>query len=103
MANENSRLPNTIRAIDLFCGIGGNSLGAQQAGVEVVAGFDKWDLAGDVYKDNFPGAKFFPGKLQDIKLRQLKREIGKIDLILASPECTSHSVARGNRTRYKRS
>lgn len=73
------------------------------AGVEIVAGFDKWELAGDVYKDNFLKAKFYPGKLQNAKLRELKREIGKIDLILASPECTSHSVARGNRTRHKRS
>lgn len=103
MTDENTSLVNPIRAIDLFCGIGGNSLGAQQAGVDIVAGFDKWDLAGAVYKDNFPGAKFFPGKLQEIGLRQVKREAGKIDLILASPECTSHSVARGNRTRYKRS
>jgi DNA (cytosine-5)-methyltransferase 1 len=94
-------ITNPIRAIDLFCGIGGNSLGAQQAGVEIVAGFDKWDLAGDVYKDNFPNALFYPGKLQKTKLRRVKREIGKIDLILASPECTSHSVARGNRIRYK--
>lgn len=103
MIDETATSLQPIRAIDLFCGIGGNSLGAQLAGVEIVAGFDKWELAGEVYKDNFRNAKFYPGKLQEAKLRELKREIGKIDLILASPECTSHSVARGNRTRYKRS
>lgn len=96
-------LSGPVRAIDLFCGIGGNSLGARAAGVEIVAGFDKWELAGKVYEDNFPEAKFYPGKLQDARLGNIKKEIGKIDLILASPECTSHSVARGNRTRYKRS
>lgn len=103
MTEENTTLSTPVRAIDLFCGIGGNSLGARDAGVEIVAGFDKWELAGKVYADNFPEAKFYPGKLQDARLRELKREIGKIDLILASPECTSHSVARGNRIRYKRS
>jgi DNA (cytosine-5)-methyltransferase 1 len=91
--------PNPVRAIDMFCGIGGNSLGAQQAGVEIVAGFDMWQLAGDVYHDNFPNARFYPSRLQDINLRRIRRELGQIDLILASPECTSHSVARGNRVR----
>jgi len=87
------------RAIDLFCGIGGNSWGARQAGVEIVAGFDKWDLAGEVYDDNFPGA-FRPAdlsKLTHADLLRLRQEIGPIDLLLASPECTSHSVARGGK------
>ncbi len=86
-----------VRAIDLFCGIGGNSLGAQQASVDIVAGFDKWDLAGKVYQDNFPKAHFFCNSLQEVDVEQVKDQLGSIDLILASPECTSHSVARGNK------
>jgi len=38
--------PTVIRAIDLFCGAGGSSWGAQKAGVEIVAAFDSWELAG---------------------------------------------------------
>lgn len=90
-----------IRAIDLFCGIGGNSLGAQMAGVEIVAGFDKWDLATLVYKDNFPGAIVENKSLQKVIIPNTQKKLGKIDLILASPECTSHSVARGKRKRRK--
>ena len=86
-----------IRAIDLFCGIGGNSWGARNAGAQIVAGFDMWELAGKVYHDNFPEATFCPGKLQDNTLYNLNGKLGKIDLIVASPECTSHSVARGNK------
>lgn len=96
----------SIRAIDLFSGIGGNSWGARAAGVEIVAGFDKWELAGQVYQDNFPEAKFFPVDLASLsrqRIREIKDEIGDIDLILASPECTSHSVARGARAREKAS
>lgn len=96
----------TLRAIDLFCGIGGNSWGAQQAGVEIVAGFDKWELAGKVYKDNFPNARFYLEDLSRLKIADLNRirqEIGPIDLILASPECTSHSVARGGRPKSEES
>lgn len=86
-----------IRAIDMFCGIGGNSWGAKEVGVEIVAGFDKWELAGAVYQENFPNAKFYPSRLQDINFKRIKSDLGPIDLILASPECTSHSVARGNK------
>jgi len=92
-----------IRAIDLFCGAGGSSWGARSAGVEIVAGFDKWELAGQVYKDNFPDAHFYPGDLKEIDPRLLGKEIGKIDLILASPECTNHSPARGGRPRCEES
>jgi DNA (cytosine-5)-methyltransferase 1 len=89
----------SLRAIDLFCGIGGNSLGARDAGIESIAGFDLWDLAIQVYQDNFKKARVYPYKLQEVDPKVIKSEIGDIDLILASPECTSHSVARGNRAR----
>ena len=89
-----------IRAIDLFCGIGGNSWGARDAGVEIVAGFDIWQQAGEVYQTNFPEARFYPGDLsafRDSDIVRIKKETGKIDLLLASPECTSHSPARGGK------
>ena len=38
-----------IRAVDLFCGAGGSGCGARSAGVQIAAGFDIWDLAGQVY------------------------------------------------------
>lgn len=92
-----------LRAIDLFCGAGGSSWGAKCAGVEIVAGFDMWETAGAVYKDNFPDAKFYHGRLEDINIESLVDELGKIDLILASPECTNHSVAKGNKPRCEES
>ncbi|MEJ5200850.1 MAG: DNA (cytosine-5-)-methyltransferase [Anaerolineales bacterium] len=96
----------SIRAIDLFCGIGGNSWGARQAGVEIVAGFDKWDLAGKVFQDNFPEARFYNVDLAALRhadIEHFREELGPIDLILASPECTSHSVARGASPKNKAS
>lgn len=90
----------TFQAIDLFCGIGGNSWGARQADIEIVAGFDKCSLAGRVFQDNFPDARFYEVDLAMQSRDQIcrsYREIGHVDLILASPECTSHSVARGAR------
>lgn len=88
-----------IRAIDLFCGAGGSSWGAKQAGVEVVAAFDAWPLAGKAHHGNFPGCTFIEGRLEDHDLSTLRERLGKIDLILASPECTNHSPAKGNKPR----
>ncbi|MHC4569956.1 MAG: DNA cytosine methyltransferase, partial [Planctomycetota bacterium] len=92
-----------LRAIDLFCGAGGSSWGAHCAGVEVVAGFDMWPVAESVYRDNFPNAKFYGGVLGSHDPASLVSELGKIDLIMASPECTNHSVAKGNRPRCEKS
>jgi len=92
-----------IRALDLFCGAGGSSWGAREAGVEIVAAFDLWALAGEVHDANFPEGEFIAGRLEDHDLDTLKKRLGKIDLILASPECTNHSPAKGNKPRCEQS
>jgi DNA (cytosine-5)-methyltransferase 1 len=43
------------------------------------------------------------GRLHDRSRPDLFGRIGKIDLLIASPECTNHSVARGNRPRDEES
>ncbi|MEN6424522.1 MAG: DNA cytosine methyltransferase [Phycisphaerales bacterium] len=92
-----------IKAIDLFCGAGGSSWGACAAGVEVVAAFDMWAVAEAVYRDNFPGVKFYSGCIEDRDIGQVVKEVGHVDLIMASPECTNHSVAKGNKPRCEKS
>lgn len=96
-------MSKSLKAIDLFCGIGGSSRGIAQAGVEIIAGFDMWDVAGSVYMDNFPGAWFYEGRLENFGARKLVKELGEIDLITASPECTNHSPAKGNKPRCEKS
>lgn len=83
----------------MFCGAGGSSWGARLAGAEIVAGFDLWEAAERAYKRNFPEAVFFRSKLQDLDPERVRRRVGRIDLMLASPECRSHSPARGNGVR----
>ena len=87
-----------MRAIDLFCGSGGSSLGAAAAGVEIVAGFDIWDVARRVYAANFPRARFYLRDLAiltESDIRSIHDDLGDVDLVLASPPCTDHSPARG--------
>ena len=84
-----------LRTVDLFCGAGGSSWGASKAGAELVAAFDAWEAAARAYSQNFPNARFFDGRLEKRDPVRLKRVLGKVDLLIASPECQSHGPARG--------
>jgi len=87
--------PMRIRAIDLFCGAGGSSYGARQAGVEIVAAFDNWQPAVDTFNRNFGAGVARQADIFELDTEPLRTELGRIDLILASPECTNHSEAIG--------
>lgn len=89
------------RGIDLFSGGGGSSFGARMAGVTMVGAVDAWDVAARTYEDNFPTAKgnVVCRRLDDATGPEIFENIGNINLLIASPECTHHSVARGARPR----
>ena len=88
-----------IRTFDMFCGGGGSSYGAELAGAEIVGGIDSWPLASEIFADNFPEACVFNGRVEDYEPEMIADTTGPIDLLLASPECTNHSCARGGRPR----
>jgi DNA (cytosine-5)-methyltransferase 1 len=92
-----------IKAIDLFAGAGGSSRGAVAAGVKVAAAVDSWPLARDTYTTNFPDVAFHLERCEKVNLTALKKTIGPIDLLLASPECTSHTCAKGSAPRSEQS
>lgn len=91
------------RTIDLFCGAGGSSYGARNAGSQIVAGFDFWEPAFKAYQANFPEARIYSQDIKTLSPEEVKADIGEIDLILASPECTSHSRAKGAAERSEES
>jgi len=93
----------TLRTFDMFCGGGGSSRGAVMAGAEPVAAVDRWDLATETYKLNFPEAVTYRMKTASLTPRRVLDDVGDIDLLMASPECTSHSVAKGNKPRCENS
>jgi len=92
-----------IRALDLFCGGGGSSWGAQSAGAEIAGGIDAWDVAAETFGANFPTAKVFTTSLTESTDPAEFDGVGPIDLLLASPECTNHTCARGSRPRNEAS
>lgn len=81
-----------MRCVDLFAGCGGLSLGFEQAGFDVVAAFDNWEPALDVYEENFSHPVF----KQDLsKEDEVIHKIQKFtpDLIMGGPPCQDFSSA----------
>jgi DNA (cytosine-5)-methyltransferase 1 len=80
-----------MRTIDLFSGCGGMSLGFQNAGFDVVAAFDNWQPAIDVYKENFQHSIFNT----DLSNKEIYSFICDFnpDMIIAGPPCQDFSSA----------
>jgi DNA (cytosine-5)-methyltransferase 1 len=92
-----------MRALDVFCGVGGSSAGARAAGFEIAGAIDMWSLATETFVANFRGTHVVTSRLEDAHLPSLKKRTGQIDLLLASPECTSHTCAKGSGPRSEAS
>jgi DNA (cytosine-5)-methyltransferase 1 len=91
----------TFNLVDLFCGAGGTSTGAAEAceslGYKLnLIAINHWDKAIETHSANHPDAKHLCANIELINPRELV-EIGKLDLLVASPECTHFSNARGGR------
>ncbi len=85
---------NQLRAADLFCGGGGFTTGAEQADVNVLLAVNHWRTAIYTHQQNHPDTRHICARIDDIDPRH-DRSIPELDLLLASPECTHHSIARG--------
>lgn len=84
-----------MRAVDLFAGWGGFTLGAELAGVDVVWAANHWTLAVKAHQINHPETVHV---CQD--LRQANwGDVPDYELLLASPECRPHSSASQPRRR----
>lgn len=82
--------------VDLFCGGGFGARGAVRGGGVPLLGLDAWELATKTYKANFPNADIITQPIESVDVAGLGRRY-KPDVLLTSPECTSHSIARGSR------
>lgn len=84
-----------MKAVDLFAGWGGFTLGATQAGVEVVWAANHWPLAVEAHALNHPRTQHVCQDLRQANWTELPR----YDLLLASPACQGHSSASQPRRR----
>jgi len=90
-----------IHAADLFCGAGGTSTGLYKAchsmgkRVDLLA-INHWLTAIETHRANHPGARHICAMLEAVRPEDAIK--GRyLDLLVASPECTHHSIARGGR------
>ncbi|MDI1255394.1 MAG: DNA cytosine methyltransferase [Flavobacterium sp.] len=81
-----------MRAVDLFSGCGGLSLGLENAGLNVVAAYENWSAAANIYQQNF-NHPIFEFDLSDVQgavehIRQFNP-----DIIVGGPPCQDFSSA----------
>lgn len=84
-----------IRAIDLFCGTGGLSLGLKQAGIEVVAGIDVERRCQYPYEHNL-NAQFIEASVVDVTAKTLNQLWGEgtLRLLAGCAPCQPFSSQR---------
>jgi DNA (cytosine-5)-methyltransferase 1 len=90
-----------IFAADLFCGAGGTSTGMLRAcekmGIDVdLLAVNHWTTAIETHTDNHPNARHLCMTIDKIKPEKAVPG-GRLHLLVASPECTHHSKARGGK------
>ena len=81
-----------MKAVDLFAGCGGMSLGFQNAGFDIVAAFEFWDIAAECYAKNF-SHPVFRTDLSDVDLAVKQISAFSPDLIIGGPPCQDFSHA----------
>lgn len=86
---------------DLLCGAGGSSTGCQRAlaelGLEMeLVCLNHWPTAIETHTLNHPEARHYVQDIATVRPHLIVPE-GYLDLLMASPTCTHHSVARGGK------
>jgi DNA (cytosine-5)-methyltransferase 1 len=86
------------RAIDLFSGCGGLTLGLRQAGFHVIAGVEIDSLAAETYRVNHPKIKVWNSDIRFLSAETIKGELqlrsGDLDLLAGCPPCQGFSALR---------
>lgn len=97
----------TVFVADHFCGAGGTSTGVAQACEELGIAVDllavnHWQVAIDTHTKAHPWARHICATLTHVKPREAVSG-GRLHLLVASPECTNHSIAKGGRPKDEQS
>ncbi len=86
-------MSTAITITDMFCGAGGSSTGAVNAGADVRLAINHWQRALTTHNTNHPDALHV---LTDITRADPWR-YPSTKILIASPECTNHSLSKGKR------
>ena len=84
-------MTNKPKAIDLFCGAGGLSKGFENAGFQIVAGFDTCKDSLNTFEKNHIGAEAILADLYEpIKNIEMYKDI---DMVIGGPPCQGFSIS----------
>jgi DNA (cytosine-5)-methyltransferase 1 len=105
-ARGNILVKKIRRAIDLFSGCGGLTLGLKKAGVEVIGAIEIDEKARQVYSANHPEVTFLENDIRDADpveiMRRLRLRPGELDLLAGCPPCQGFSRIRRKNKRGAR-
>lgn len=87
----------SLKAISLFAGAGGCSLGFSRYGIRILSAYDICKEAVDTYNLNFPGNRCKQKDLSVCDFNQERLELGlergSLDLIIGGPPCQGFTTA----------
>jgi DNA (cytosine-5)-methyltransferase 1 len=90
-----------LRAISLFAGAGGCSLGFKEAGMDIIAAYDNCDVAIETYNMNFGDTACINVDLSICDFKEIRNQLGlsrgELDVIIGGPPCQGFTTA-GNRS-----
>ena len=89
-----------IAAIDLFCGGGGMTLGASQAGIDVLFAVERCPVAAATYRRNFPKIAIYVGDIRTVDSLPEKPN-GAKTVVFGGPPCQGFSTSN-QRTRNEK-
>jgi DNA (cytosine-5)-methyltransferase 1 len=88
--------PRKPRAIDLFSGCGGLTLGLKQAGFRVIGAVECNELAVTTYKKNHPSVRVWHKDIRKLTVAEVMEELdlkpGELDLLAGCPPCQGFST-----------
>ncbi len=81
-----------MRVVELFAGIGGMGLGLEQAGMQILTGYENWSAAVDVWEHNSK-TPAFQLDLANVSAAALHISAANPDVIVGGPPCQDYSEA----------
>lgn len=84
------------RVLDMFCGVGGLTLGLQRAGLQSIGGVDVWSDAARTFAANHDGLRCLVADIVETTAERLESffncDIRKVDVLSGGPPCQGFST-----------
>ncbi|NPU84425.1 MAG: DNA cytosine methyltransferase [Syntrophaceae bacterium] len=97
-AQQTRTYSNKLKAVDLFCGCGGLTVGLKRAGFQVVGAVDVDPLSIKTYRANHHNVTLWETDIRKLEPRKLLDTLGlrkgELDLLAGCPPCQGFSTMR---------